>query len=1056
MFVNRYIYLICLLIIVLQIRTFAQDNISEEIKTYSLSDTLIAQEYYKKGKFFSEQGKYDSSNIFFNKSIDVYKSLAMQIINKDYWASVVSGYNAIGWNLMMLGKYDSSLVILENALELGNSKLEENHPEVAQSYNNIGTVFWYEGKYDKAIEMYQNSLKIKYQIFGESSFEAAVTLNNLGLTYHKKGEYDKALSSYQRALDIRVPKHGENHSLVAANYNNIGNVYLFKGDYDKALESQLKALSIRLSLLGENSPDVATSYNNIGIIYGSLGDYDKEIEFYQKALSIRLNLFGENHPGVAVIYGNIGTVYENKRDFYKALEFYTKALTIRKKLSSEENPSVALIYNNMGDSYRLIKEFDKSFEFLNISLKLRLKLMGSNHPDVAITYSNLGNVYYDINDYQLAREYFFKSYSIWSNLFGEKHPEVGLAYYNIAKTYLQQNNFDSALYNCQKSIVSLVNDYDDMNIFSYPKLDKINSELNLLKTLKLKANIFLSIEPKNSIDHLIHSLENYELASELIEKIRLGYKSEGSKILLGEHVSDLFSNAVKVSLDLYSLTKDDYYRQSAFSFIEKSKSAVLYEGLIESKAKEFANLPQQIIIKEKELKTAIAFNNTELQKEIQKRELKDSLNVIEFENRLFSLKNEYDQLISEIEKKYPSYYSLKYHLNIKSLSDIQHELQENDVILEYFLSDEKIYIASIRKHNFSIVELSRPQNLNEVVMDFYTSIIKSETTKYVASANRLTDLLILPVLSRINTAQRLVIIPHDILFKVPFEALFISIQENWNNDFSKLDYLIKSYDIAYHYSATLFASSLNENANKIYADNYFIGFAPVFPDTESSGYTLRTGERNEEDSDSTESNRALLIDGKKFGELKYSEWEVKSIIDILDKQENKNLSTAYFFNDANKNTFKREIKDFRVVHIASHSFINEDYPAISGVAFMPSGDSASIDDGIVYAAETYNLEMNAELVVLSSCESGLGKLVRGEGMMALARGFMYSGTTNLIFSLWKVPDKQTSELMVEFYRQITSGYNYSQALRKAKLKLIEDKISARPRLWAGFLLVGSD
>lgn len=1056
MFLNRYIYLFCLLLLFLVSKAFSQDNIAAGIKTYLLSDTLTAKEYYNKGKLLSGQGKYDSSNVFYNNAIKIYKSLADQTKDEEYWVSLISSSNAVGWNLMMLGKYDSSLTLLENTLNLGKFNLGDNHPEVAQSYNNIGTVFWYEGKYDKALEMYQNSLKIKSQVYGESSGEVAVTLNNLGLTYHKKGEYDKALSSYHRSLDIRVSILGENHSLVAANYNNIGNVYLLKGDYEKALENQLKALSIRLSSLGENNPDVATSYNNIGIIYGSLGDYDKEIEFYQKALSIRLNLFGENHPGVAIIYGNMGTVYDNKRDFHKALEYYNKALTIRKKLSGEENPSVALIYNNMGDTYRLIKEFDKSFEYLNKSLELRLKLMGSNHPDVAITYSNLGNVYYDINDYHLAREYYLKSLSIWSNQFGGKHPEVGLAYYNIARTYLQQNNFDSALFNCHKSIVSLVNDFDDTNIFSYPKLDYINSELNLLKTLKLKANIFSLQEPSVSNEYLKHSLKNYELASDLVDKIRLGYKSEGSKILIGEQVLDLFSEAVKVSLDLYSLTNDDFYRQSAFRFIEKSKSAVLHEGVLESKAKEFANLPQQIINKEKELKTNISFNITELQKEIQKGDLKDSSKVNEFENNLFSLKNEYDQFIYEIEKNYPSYYNLKYQVNIKSISEIQHELKDNDLILEYFLSDESIYIACISKESFDIIEVAKPQNLNELVVDFYTSIIKSETAKYVTAANRLTDLLITPVSTVLNTIEKIIIIPHDILFKVPFEALFASVRKNWDNDFTKLDYLIKSYDILYHYSATLFTNSLNEKANKNYDNNYFIGFAPVFPDTESSGYTLRAGESTNDDTDSTDSERALFIDGKRFGELKYSEWEVKSIMEILDKQENKKFSTAYFFNDATKKTFKEKIQDFRVVHIASHSFINEDYPAISGVAFMHSDDSDNFDDGILYAAETYNLEMNAELLVLSSCESGLGKLVRGEGMMALARGFMYSGTANLIFSLWKVPDKHTSELMVEFYRQMISGKTYSESLRAAKLKLIGNQLTARPRSWAGFLLIGSD
>lgn len=155
----------------------------------------------------------------------------------------------------------------------------------------------------------------------------------------------------------------------------------------------------------------------------------------------------------------------------------------------------------MGESYRALKDLEKSFELLNKSLALRLKLMGSNHPDVAITFGNIGQTYFDSGDYQASREYFVNCYKIWSSLFGEKHPEVGLAYYNIARSYKQQNNFDSSLVYCQKSLISLVIDFEDTSIFSNPVLDNINSELNLLKTLKLKADIFRLYQTMNQLSN---------------------------------------------------------------------------------------------------------------------------------------------------------------------------------------------------------------------------------------------------------------------------------------------------------------------------------------------------------------------------------------------------------------------------------------------------------------------------------------------------------------------------------------------------------------------------
>ncbi len=1033
--------------------SFAQDKITDAIKNYTSADTVIANEWLNKGKALSDDAKYDSSNIYFGNALEIYKQLAEKSSDTKYWETVVFASNSVGWNLLMKGDNDSALSLLMKTLELGISKLGENNKEVAQSYNNIGTVYWYNGEYDKALEMHNTSLAIKSIVFGESSLESSVSHVNIGLTYHKMGEYEMALNHFHKALEIAVPVYGENHGLIASNYNNIGNVYLFKGDYEKALEYQLKALSIRKNVYGENHPVVATSYNNIGLLYGSMGDYDKEIEFYQKSLAIRLSAFGENHPGVALVYGNIGIAYEYKQEFDKALEYYNKALDIRLKISGEEHPSVGLLYHNIGDAYRSIKDFNKASEYLNKALQIRLKKMGPEHPDVAFTYSNFGNLFSDIKNYEEARAYYFKSYNIWSNLFGDKHPEIGLIYYNIAKTYEQQNNLDSALFYCQLSIKSLVTDFNDSSVSSMPGLDNVNSELNLLKTLVLKANL-LSHPSKSSVtQNLKLSLTNYQLASTLVDKIRSGIKSEGSKLNITEQAAELYNHAVKASLRLNSLTDNEYYKQQALNFIEKGKSVVLSEGLTESKAKEFAKIPASTIEQEKEIKIAIAFYNTQLEKLYQQKDNIDITRINEYQNKLFELKTQYEQFIDNLEKEFPEYFKLKYSSFNASVEQIQNALNINEVVLNYFVGDQSVVLALISRERFEVIETNIPDNFTEIVKDYYSAIIKSETTKYINSANKLTELLIQPVSSLLKTKSRLIIIPHDVLFKVPFEALLTMVQKNNTKDFTKLNYLIKDFDISYHYSASLFVDSQKETKNN--ASKNFIGFAPVFPKDNKTGFTI-SNLNSSLLAANDEVLRSVSVDGKTFDELKYSEWEVNSIIDLFIANKPEEINTAYFYADAKEDSFKLNVKDYKIVHIASHSFMNEEQPGLSGVVFAQPTDSSFNDDGILYSSETYNLNLNADLIVLSSCESGLGKLFRGEGMMALNRGFLYSGADNIIFSLWKIPDKHTSELMVEFYRQMISGKSYSESLRAAKLKLIKNQVTARPRSWAGFLLIGGD
>ncbi len=166
-------------------------------------------------------------------------------------------------------------------------------------------------------------------------------------------------------------------------------------------------------------------------------------------------------------------------------------------------------------------------------------------------------------------------------------------------------------------------------------------------------------------------------------------------------------------------------------------------------------------------------------------------------------------------------------------------------------------------------------------------------------------------------------------------------------------------------------------------------------------------------------------------------------------------AVVYFHKEANEENFINKVEDFNYIHIATHSFVNDKYPKLSGIAFsQPDTTQKDKEDGTLYAGETYNLNLsNTDLVVLSSCKSGLGKLIKGEGFLSLSRGFLYSGA-NIIFSLWNVQDEQTKDLMIQFYKKVLKKQEYAKALREAKLKLIKNPKTASPKYWAAWVLVG--
>ena len=158
--------------------------------------------------------------------------------------------------------------------------------------------------------------------------------------------------------------------------------------------------------------------------------------------------------------------------------------------------------------------------------------------------------------------------------------------------------------------------------------------------------------------------------------------------------------------------------------------------------------------------------------------------------------------------------------------------------------------------------------------------------------------------------------------------------------------------------------------------------------------------------------------------------------------------------NARENAIKSQsIASYRYIHFATHGIINEEHPGISGIVLTPE-DSLATEDGILFADEIYNLELEADLVVLSACESGLGKIVKGEGLLGLTRGFIYSGAQNVVVSLWQVADQSTAEFMIQFYQYILNGQSYGMALWKTKLDFITDSRYAYPLEWSPFILIG--
>ena len=375
-------------------------------------------------------------------------------------------------------------------------------------------------------------------------------------------------------------------------------------------------------------------------------------------------------------------------------------------------------------------------------------------------------------------------------------------------------------------------------------------------------------------------------------------------------------------------------------------------------------------------------------------------------------------------------------------------LDEDQLLLEYFIGDETMYIFALDHDELTVETIARDSSFEAAFRGLTGSLRRiSQRQKFPQYSKQLYDWLIAPVDDRLAQKKRLIIIPDGPLAYIPFEAL---IKENPHAggsraDFSKLPYLIRSHEISYHYSANLFLNSrqkLDEQRDTQFA---FGGYAP-FADADEDVI------KNEE-SIFGEFFSMMRSGNEDFKLLKHSDEEVEEIINAFDDRSE--VARGFLSERATEENFKKRAGQFRYLHLATHSFVNNEKPELSGVAFH-SADSASHEDGILYASEIYNLDLNADLVVLSSCESGIGKLVKGEGVMALTRGLLYAGAPNVLVSLWSVLDEDTSVLMRQFYNTLLQGNDVrnAAALRAAKLAMLEDPATAAPHSWSSFVLIG--
>jgi len=903
---------------------------------------------------------------------------------------------------------DEALKSYQQALEI--AKKIGYRKEVMRISGNMGTIYRDTGELGKAVASFERSYSIAHDM--ENRRHQGLQLRNMGDCYHFMGKYKIALDHFQKAAPI-IKSLGDKH-LQSLLYWSLGLLNTNYGNHLEGLVYNQQALSIAIQQ--KDKWGIARYLNAIGLNYWNLGNYTKALDCFKKSLPITREIgdkFGEE-----LTIGNTGIIYQELGDFSNALKYYNEALKIAREINNKKEEMRHLA--NIGTVHSFQKDFNNSFDFYNQALEMSRGFRDKRQESILL--SDIGDNYTILEKYEQARKYINNALSL-SDEINDKSTQAAQLI-NLGDVNKSTGNYNEA-FKC----------YHEAN-----QIGIMINEPCLIWRSFMGLGICYDIQKKYQ-----QSLRSYEYAITEIEKIRQSIATDKFKTGFFENKIQLFVNVIELLDRLNQKYPSKNYDKQAFLCAEKAKARTLLDIVFEGKI--FQNLAEiPVDFRQKFLINEKSFNNKhqELSNELSKSESSQNKQLVfDLNNQIETLQREKTKILLELQQKYPRYFKLT-NPSFFSVQEVQKNiLKQDQIIFEYLVGEKKTYIWIISKNNmeFKTIELSKNELQTKLakISPIFEKEKKTVETKIdhrwanfdVGLLHELyLKLLGKPAAKLLNNKKELIIIPDGLLFYFPFEILVTEIEDK------KINYLIEKYSISYSSSSSLLNPELKKDGNPQYD---FLAFGnPDFKSKKKKGILEHL---------SALIKYRPILRGTDFQQLPNAELEVKVIA------ENFKSPAVFTGKKADEARLKLMAKDFKFIHLASHFLIDDTQPMYSKVILSQS--NKEIEDGFLQTYEVCNMRLNADMVVLSGCNSGLGKLSRGEGLIGLTRAFLYAGVPSIIVSLWSVDDESTAQLMKKFYKYLIAGLNKNQALQKAKIDLIKSKDKkSDPFYWAPFVLIG--
>lgn len=944
-----------------------------ESKLESLTNNgkALRQLALETGSFYESISDSESAKNYNIKALEITKQMP-DATGQDF--AIVESNLAVFYS--RLGDIPKAIIFQKKAVASLDRYPKSDQERYYISYNSLGGLMWYASKFDSAVFYYNKAEKILNKLERtpmNKYYRTAILNNNIAGINNIQGNIEGSMDAMQTTItnltaflneDISALRRTQGREFLYMAIENYAGIYKDIGDFRKAKQLILYANEQKLKYLNADSPEIFKSK----ILLGQADVALKNFKEADQLLDEGIEGFKANPGG-----------YE----YWLADAHYYKAT-----LNAE-----------MGNLASAKKHFLESETYYKASL-------GNYYDELYLDFTvNASNFFAQIDEKEKALSMATEALDYIKANQGEK---TLLEYYqeiNLADIYYQTEDYISALNHCNVAIAII-----NSNEFSKnSQLNTLQVETENISAILLKVKTQLKLNPNRGEAFLIDQLSEINTAINLLEKKRAIVSSDNAAAILIQDNSGVFRIAKELNLELYQLTKKEKYIEDLLGYHE----SMIYHKIrnrLNSKSVELtANMPSEVLEKEKKLKEQL---NSFLTEESG------------FDNFLENEKK-WNLFLEELKSNYPNYYKLRYASISQSLQNIKAKIPEASTLIRYLFLNDKLYAFVISNSAIKMIEIELT-DLNTKIIDLNTNTEMLEASFELQSS--LYKTLWKPLEESITT-KRVIIVPDKELFNLSFDLLTHKICKDYSD--LKENSLLAKYNLSYNYSLFL----IDKTSQPVGYNSNFVAFAPEFSDDMKAKYKIAIKD-------------SVNID--------------YTYLNLLPQPFAKDLAENYsrlfngnsFLNEnASKQIFTEQAREHKIIHIGTHAESDNVSPEFSRLIFAKKTEE---ENNSLYTYEIYNQNLSSNLAILTACETGKPTFQPGEGMISLAHAFNYAGSESILTSLWKIDEQSSANIIENFYSHLKMGLPKDEALQKAKLDYLSTAKgrTLSPQYWAGLVLIG--